>query len=288
MSRLTLWIDGEEREAAFAARRKTREAYQQVVRRQRDPVLVTTSGPDRVLMQCFPVPPGGEMKVRLGITSPMLLNGREKATLPLPCFLERNFSIPENVRHSVWVESRSPLGASSRDLVEAHPEDGLYAIRGMMSDSEISSGQAAVHASKPPDALIAWTPDPVRGDTHVVRQVIEEARVTRPSVVVFVIDGSGGMADSVPAIAESLAGLPEGTEFGVLVASDTVVELVIPAEEESGEACRQTGERLRALEYPGGQDNVAARARAWDVAAQQAGHTRRSCGISRVAGSVGR
>ena len=108
MSRLTLWIDGEEREAAFAARRKTREAYQQVVRRQRDPVLVTTSGPDRVLMQCFPVPPGGEMKMRLGITSPMLLNGREKATLPLPCFLERNFSIPENVRHSVWVESRSP------------------------------------------------------------------------------------------------------------------------------------------------------------------------------------
>ncbi|HEY2981230.1 MAG TPA: VIT domain-containing protein, partial [Anaerolineales bacterium] len=74
VSRLTLWVNGEEREAAFAARGKVRQAYEQVVRQRRDPVLVTTSGPDRVLVQCFPVPPdGGEMKIRIGITAPVQL-----------------------------------------------------------------------------------------------------------------------------------------------------------------------------------------------------------------------
>ena len=57
VSRLTLWVNGEEREAAFAGRTQTRQAYQTVVRvERRDPVLVTTSGRDRILVQCFPVP----------------------------------------------------------------------------------------------------------------------------------------------------------------------------------------------------------------------------------------
>jgi hypothetical protein len=45
VSRLTLWVNGEEREAAFAGRAQVREAYQQVaIRQNRDPVLVTTKG----------------------------------------------------------------------------------------------------------------------------------------------------------------------------------------------------------------------------------------------------
>ena len=59
VSRLTLWIDGEPREAAFGTRSAVRQAYERVVRRQRDPVLVTTSGPDRILVQAFPVPGAG-------------------------------------------------------------------------------------------------------------------------------------------------------------------------------------------------------------------------------------
>jgi hypothetical protein len=54
VSRLTLWVNGEPREAAFAGRGKVRQAYQQVAMRQRrDPVLITASGRDRILVQCF-------------------------------------------------------------------------------------------------------------------------------------------------------------------------------------------------------------------------------------------
>ena len=92
VSRLTLWVKGKEREAAFAGRGIVRQAYQQIaVVYRRDPVLVTTCGPDRVLMQCFPVPPkGGKMKVRLGITSPLLPDGSDYTP---PRFVERNFTV---------------------------------------------------------------------------------------------------------------------------------------------------------------------------------------------------
>ena len=45
VSRLTLWVNGEEREAAFAGSSQVREAYKQVaVIQRRDPVLVTSCG----------------------------------------------------------------------------------------------------------------------------------------------------------------------------------------------------------------------------------------------------
>src|SRR5512133_3053553 len=85
VSRLTLWIDGQEREAAFGGRSQVKTAYKSVVRQRRDPVMVTTSGPDRVLVQCYPVPPnGGRMKVRLGITAPPVLNGLNNGSLRWP------------------------------------------------------------------------------------------------------------------------------------------------------------------------------------------------------------
>ena len=95
VSRLTLWIDGEEREAAFGTKGQVRRAYESVVSRRRDPVLVNVCGPDQVQMQCFPVPPNGEMKVRIGMTVPLELSDDGKtARLPAPAILTQNFSIP--------------------------------------------------------------------------------------------------------------------------------------------------------------------------------------------------
>ena len=106
VSRLTLWINGEPREAAFGGRGQVRAAYQEVaVAQRRDPVLVTTAGEDRILMQCFPVPPrGGEMKVRLGITAPLRLASAESGTLELPRFVEVNFESGRDLKHHISSE----------------------------------------------------------------------------------------------------------------------------------------------------------------------------------------
>ncbi len=99
VSKASLWVDGEEREAAYGTTAHVRSVYKQIVQRRRDPLLVTMIGPDQVQLQCFPVPAQSSMKVRLGITCP-LVDGK----LQVPRFIETNFDIPDNLQHSIWVE----------------------------------------------------------------------------------------------------------------------------------------------------------------------------------------
>ena len=68
-------------------------------------MLVTTNGDDRILIQCFPVPRNGEMKIRIGITQPLENRGDGSLLFDFPHFVERNFAIDgDEVEHRVWVE----------------------------------------------------------------------------------------------------------------------------------------------------------------------------------------
>jgi len=49
------------------------------------------------------------MKVRLGITAPLVLTAADTGCLRWPCFVERNFTIGDQFQHSLWVESNQPL-----------------------------------------------------------------------------------------------------------------------------------------------------------------------------------
>ena len=52
-----------------------REAYQSVaVVQRRDPLLVTSCGQNRVMLQCFPVPAKGTIKTKIGVSAPLRLN----------------------------------------------------------------------------------------------------------------------------------------------------------------------------------------------------------------------
>ena len=82
-SRLTLWVNGEPREAAFKSISKVKAGYKSVaVVQRRDPLL----------LQCFPVPARGEMKIRIGITSPL-----DDDHWVFPRVVERNFPIKGNL-----------------------------------------------------------------------------------------------------------------------------------------------------------------------------------------------
>ncbi len=108
ISKASLWINGRESPAAFGGKGKTREAYETIVRDSmmdslpRDPLLITTTSPDRALIQCFPVPANGEMKILFGCTSPLRWGGAGGPTLNLsaPMVVERNFVWSPELRHS--------------------------------------------------------------------------------------------------------------------------------------------------------------------------------------------
>jgi hypothetical protein len=268
VSRLTLWIDGEEREAAFGGRSQVKEAYQKVVQRRRDPVLVTTSGPDQVLVQCFPVPPnGGFMKIRIGITSPISLEDRRSGALRLPYFVERNFSVPNDLHGSVWIESRRGLSSAApmQDIV-AEPVDGKgNALRGVLQGAALDSA-VTVRAERDEQQRECWAPDKRSQEPGIVRQVIREQPLAPPGRLVVVVDGSRRMRDYRDDIAGLLCREIAGMEFAVVLASDETVELVAPASA-TPETCATAAEKIKNATFQGGCDNVPALSKAWDIAA---------------------
>ena len=270
VSRLTLWVNGEEREAAFAGRSHVRTAYQKVaVQLRRDPVLVTTAGPDRVLMQCFPVPRhGGLIKVRLGITAPLALTSASEGTLRPPCLLERNFNIPEGVRHSVWAGGAGEIKPRGNTFTTEPTQAGHSALRGLLLNSELASPQSLFTVVRDPKQPAAWAKDSRGTNGQFIRQTIQPVAAEPPARVLFVVDGSRDMAAHLAVVADSIRAVSGNIETFVLAASDEVVEL-------SGSAADRrdadAATALRRYKAQGGQDNAPALLRAWNLAAQKPG-----------------
>jgi hypothetical protein len=281
ISRVTLWVDGQEREATVAARDVTRRAYQRVVRARRDPILVTTSAPDRILVQMFPVPPqGGVMKARLGITVPLRPVMPTAGRLGLPYFTQRNFSVPANVAHEVRIASKDRLAMESAVLTIAPVAGGGQEIRGRLTEPEWPGPLASVTVMRPAGVTEAWARDPVPGEgarpgEAIVVQRLRPEPLPRPDRLVVVIDGSAAMeAAARRTIGAALSAVPEGWRVAVLLAGDEVHDLlggVVTYDEAARE--RAVG-ALRQLPFAGGVDSLPALTAAWDRAVDGGGSGR--------------
>jgi hypothetical protein len=271
VSRLTLWVNGEEREAAFAGRNQVRAAYQQVVvRERRDPVLVTTAGPDRILVQCFPVPPNGEMKIRFGITVPLLLEDVLHARLLLPHFVTRNFRIPNEVTHSVWIESNTPMESEYYDLRGELLHTNEFAIRGPVPETELAKPSTSIRFNRSAAVNEMWSKDPFETNGFIVRQSIQERVATHLRRIVLVVDTSATMGGHAWEIGSAIRSLP----------SDFDIKLVLTDSEGRyennssfvGSDLEQTLSRLQSVDFQGGVDNLPALLKGWDLAAQKPGN----------------
>jgi hypothetical protein len=260
VSRLTLWVNGEEREAAFAGRAQTRGAYQKVaIQQRRDPVLVTTCGPDRVLMQCFPVPPdGGVMKIRLGITAPLHLNSETNGLVRLPVALERNFTVNKSFEHAVWAQAAGDIASDCTALAREVSNHGQWALRGGLSETELVSSRSLLRIPRAPARRCAWTKDTRNPNEQFIRQEISNA-LTRPATnVIFVLDGSASMARYWADITQAIMSLPATIPNTILIASDHV------------ETITNTTALMR-FHPAGGQDNLPALLESWNLALRKPG-----------------
>lgn len=254
ISRLTLWIDGEEREAAFAGTREVRQAYEKVVRRQQDPVLVTRAGQDRALVQLFPVPPQGEMKVRIGITVPALTPTIAESVLPLPYFHERNFALPAGFRHAVWIDAKAPLHSDGAQSIIA---ESRHSLRAQWDDARLASAAARIGARRSGDGN-AWATD--RTDrAYRVRQTLHEQPGKVPAQLFVVADASASMQGAAESLADALKSLPSEMRVTLLFAEDRASVSPIPGETL---AAPMLADRLRKFDYAGGHDNLPALMRA--------------------------
>jgi Vault protein inter-alpha-trypsin domain len=250
VSRATLWVNGEEREAAYGGRGEVRAAYQRVaVQQRRDPLLVTSKGADRVLAQAFPVPRnGGTIKFKLGITAPLELIDESKARLTLPAIADRNFSFALDTSHSVWIESKLPLTASAPGIGSSRVDGRLFRISGAVSDRGLSRPRATITVDRNPNAgrLAARI-----GEGEVVVQEVTRGTPATASLM-LVIDGSGRLAETGAKLIEALDAIPPGTKVGAIIAAEPMQRIALPLVR-SAEAQRRAPVALDLLHRRPGQ-----------------------------------
>lgn len=235
-SRLTLWVNGEPREAAFGSKAKVRTAYQNVaVRQRRDPVLVNWAGPDLLLVQCFPIQPnGGRMKIRIGMSFPLELDLNSELTYRYPSIVSENFTIPDTLQHAIWYEEKSGNEIYSSPVVELEM-DALASSRGTLRNrsDQLLSAFNSTHPTL--DTLATFT-----------AKLPSIKSSTKPHAII--IDGSLNMRFQADNIAKWL--MRQNGAMEIFFASDEVRNF-----KGSSSECAKW---LRKQKFAGGQDNVPA------------------------------
>ncbi|EFK95551.1 hypothetical protein LDC_2438, partial [sediment metagenome] len=259
VSRLTLWVNGKEREAAYNARAKVKNAYKSIVQQRRDPVLVTTSGKDRIMLQCFPVPPtGGVMKIRIGITAPLALESPEQGLLRTPFFIEKNFSIPDTNRQAIRMQANSAIATfiPSAEFSVTSSKENTHCLAGSLP-GPLMSRPFTIRLSRQSGTANTWTEKPAAGKGDIVCQSIIEKPIRMPGQTIIVIDGSSRMAQHKEAISRAIAGLPEEARFSILLADDDFTELR-SMRRQNAAGIRIAAESIMDTSFEGGRDNAPA------------------------------
>ena len=265
VSRLTLWINGEEREAAFARRGLVTEAYNAVVNTRKDPVLVTTSGVDRVSMRAFPVPPSGEMKVRIGITTPLEMENETHSRLPLPYFQERNFVVSSE--HAVWFESKKPLEIANPNFTQEQRAD-FFAVRGKVKNEDLIKLGSPIRAVKSADVQTAWARD-VNDSQTIVRQEIRKSNASQPQRIIFVVDASRQMKEVQKEITEAIKNFSSDAETALVVTGGNGYNAEIAAPNSFVGSSSEIAAQIENATFEGGTDSVNAIEQAWNLAQEK-------------------
>lgn len=134
VTRATLWIDGRAQEAAFQSQDLVRDAYEWIVERHRDPLLVTQIAPDVVSLQASPVMPHKDMQIRIGITVPMILNEQNKATMELPQVVASNVSF--TAAQNIHLTSPGAMKAQGADASCVESKSG-YVLRANLNSESL-------------------------------------------------------------------------------------------------------------------------------------------------------
>ncbi|MCC6793733.1 MAG: hypothetical protein IT366_01340 [Candidatus Hydrogenedentes bacterium] len=259
-SRLTLWINGEEREAAFGGRDQVRQAYQSVaVVQRRDPALLNVCGPDKVLLQCFPINAHSTMKLKIGVTAP-IVERDGKSYLRLPYISERNFTVPPEFSHGVWVECDAGVEASSKSLQWEEPAPGRIALRGALAENDlqrVDAGTINVSASYTSDDIFLGT---LGTQSATMTRQLPNAGSKHP--ICFVVDGSASMRDTNIPWESILSSVPDDVDVNAVLAGSKVETY----EDKSSAPSTTLGEWLASREYVGGCDQVPALVHACDIA----------------------
>ena len=216
---------------------EARRAYEEIVRRQRDPALLEYLGRDLYRVSVFPIPAGQSRKVRLRYEQVLAADGGtyECATRSTPRSSARSRSRTSRVHggHPCRRAHRTRLQPHARRR-RARPErnraQASFESRNVRPDTDFllywSLSRNDVGAS-----LLTWWPkDEDRGYfLFLASPALPDgaARAAKPKQITFVVDTSGSMSgdkmeQARAALRQVIGGLNDGDQFNV-IAYDTGV-----------------------------------------------------------------
>lgn len=255
-SRATLWVNGEPREASIGGRAEVRAAYESIVRRQRDPLLVTTDGAGRLLVQAFPIEAGSSMQFRIGVSAPLVIARDGSRSLALPMIVDRNFDIAQDLPHHVWIEGDRALAGPAPLAVTTVA--GKAGLRGSIADAVYGSLHPQLRVAPIVAAGKRSVVVPRQGGKPaltVIQRVTREAAL-RPAALAIVVDGSIGNEAAARGLDEALGALPAGLPVSLRIAAETPVNLPLAPWNPTQRA--RFDAALDDADFVGGQDNVPA------------------------------
>ncbi|MBU6455338.1 MAG: hypothetical protein KGS72_26440 [Cyanobacteria bacterium REEB67] len=268
VSRVTLWIDGEPREGAFAPTGKVQKAYEAVVSRRRDPLLVTSSGPNRVLLQCFPVPANGEVKVRLGFKVPLQTKDGKSCSIELPKLLSTNFVQPKRTR--VTLSSPDVISANLPGLI-AGKDGKMNTLNGIIKGHDPVGLLDTLHIDRAMALREFATPDWYSNGQRFIVGRLREKTVSTPNRMFVVLDSSASLKANAAKLRDALAMIPDRFKSSVYFVTDPA----LASDKDQGITARPLAQAISAIKpevFVGGQDNTAVLREALETAAEEPGN----------------
>jgi hypothetical protein len=206
-------VNGKEKTATVYGRMLARQIYARAVHSKQDPLLVSTCGLDQVLVQCYPIEPGSDVKVKLSIAAPVIPDPKDKfGTIALPAFAERNFIADQPTQ--VEISSDKPVCAAANN--------GLTRSN---NPTQLSGKVDATALSRFATVLKIEDAIGVAQNNDKVPAVLICNGYGAPKQVTVVIDGSASMSPYLHGIADGLKQIQPQLLSAIYTVDDTTKEL---------------------------------------------------------------
>ncbi|MBX9688984.1 MAG: hypothetical protein K2X27_19910 [Candidatus Obscuribacterales bacterium] len=260
-----LTYNGVPHEAKIMVRSQARQIYQEaVMQHKEDPLLLSMSGPDQILLQCFPVHPKAAMSVTISIVSPLIYDSEKNALLNLPAFAEKNFQSDEAFdlkllsNRSLETLSTKKIKFESREVSGAQRQS--WESHGVFPANQLAAPEATLRISRNPAIDYVYSEDAVNPERRFCLRRISAPHITEASKLYLVIDASAEMAAHLPEIGSALKSLPAEKIAGITVVRDKSISI----------APEKAAVVLKEFQAAGGQDDSPALYEALEKAAGSA------------------
>ncbi len=200
---MTEWNNGEANDSTFAATGKAEGQFGNGVINvsHGSPAMLTELGAGRVLMHCYPVCAGEELKIRATMVIPMKMDSMDSATLVLPRFITTNFDIQGE--HAVRLHSNHALKSGVKGLKSGKSPSGQEVLSGTLENEQLTGSEMLLRASRPASLEPVAVLDPL--SIQLRKAVKKETKPSENQQVVVMIDASKGINSQLDNVTRMLA-----------------------------------------------------------------------------------